>query len=170
MTNNFSPLHLRILAGLLATPTAESLAALQTLAEEQPWLQESVQQLSGWPLAEWQAEHTNLFINGYPKTCCPPFESAYREGTMNGPICHDLGHFYHMIGLEPLEGLQPDYLGVLLECAAYLLEQEPVNQEHWETLWQTHLAQWVPRFAADLQRHSQLPLYQQLGLQLQGLF
>jgi len=34
-----SPTHLRILAGLLAIPTEESVATLQALAEEHTWLQ-----------------------------------------------------------------------------------------------------------------------------------
>jgi putative dimethyl sulfoxide reductase chaperone len=170
MKNSPSPSLLRVLAGLLAIPTEESLGTLQALATEQAWLQPSLRQLAELPLTEWRAQHTRLFINGYPKTCCPPFESAYREGIMNGPVCHDIGHFYHAIGLQPIEGLPPDYLGVLLECAAYLLEQDPVSSSDWETLWQGHLAQWVPKFAEDLERHTELHLYQQLALQLKDLF
>lgn len=165
-----SPTHLRILAGLLAIPTEESVATLQALAEEHTWLQSAIPQLVELPLTEWRAEHTRLFINGHPKTACPPFESVYREGLMNGPVCHSIGHLYHAIGLAPIEGLSTDYLGVLLECAAYLLESDSLKTAYWDELWEGHLAQWVPEFAKDLAQQTSIQLYQQLALQLQDLF
>ena len=182
-----TPQQLRLLAGLLAMPEKESLAVLEELAVQNNWLSEPVQELKGISLGRWQAEHTQLFINGYPKTPCPPFESVYRHEMMNGPACSELESLYQSIGLEPIEGVPADYLGMMLECAAFLLELPPSSEAeeasnepsvetketaktHFQTLWQTHLAKWVPKFANDLQQHSQLRLYQQLGLKLQALF
>lgn len=162
--------QLRLLAGLLAKPEQESLEILQELAQEYFWLQPAVAQLASLALEQWQGEHTHLFVNGHPQTCCPPFESVYRNKIMNGPACEELNVLYKSIGLEPYVELPPDYLGMILECAAYLLEQEPLNQEVWNDLWHVHLLEWVPKFANDLQKCSNLLLYQQLGQQLHLLF
>jgi len=166
---NISSTHLRLLAGLLAAPGEESLEALTELAKEHPWLQAAVNQLAELSLAQWQVEHTRLFVSGYPKTRCPPFESVYRHHVMNSYLCEEISKLYRAVGLEPVEGLFPDYLGTLLECAAYLWEQ-PHYQPYREILWEQHIRSWVPRFADDLQQHSQLNLYQQLGHQLKELF
>jgi TorA maturation chaperone TorD len=170
LPNNITPDKLRLFAGLLASPSKDSLAVLIELTIENLWLQPAVAELQQMALDYWQAEHTRLFINGHPKTCCPPFQSVYRHGVMNGAICEDIERFYQSIGLETIDGLPPDYLGVLLECAAYLAEQQPVDAEQWQQLWQNHIVPWVPRFAEDLQSHSELILYRQLGVKLKELF
>lgn len=170
LPNNITPDKLRLFAGLLASPSKDSLAVLIELTMENLWLQPAVAELQQMALDYWQAEHTRLFINGHPKTCCPPFQSVYRHGVMNGAICEDIERFYQSIGLETIDGLPPDYLGVLLECAAYLAEQQPVDAEQWQQLWQNHIVPWVPRFAEDLQSHSELILYRQLGVKLKELF
>ncbi len=162
--------QLTLLINLLAAPQEDSLEILQELISEYPWLQNPVQQLGDLPLDHWQAEHTQLFVSGYPKTMCPPFESVYRRRIMNSSICGDILQFYHSIDLEPTNELPPDYLGTLLECALFLREQTPFNAEAWHALWAQHLNPWVPQFAKDLQQHSQLQLYQQLGQQLVTLF
>jgi putative dimethyl sulfoxide reductase chaperone len=184
-SNNITPQSLRLFSGLLATPTDESLEIIAELVQENLWLEEALEELREIPLDHWQGEHTRLFINGHPKTVCPPFESAYRYGLMNGPSCEQIEEIYSTVGLEAVEGIAPDYLGMMLECAAYLLEQkaftttadesgEEGNPEQttdlFQTLWQTHLATWVPKFAEDLAQQSQLRLYQQLGMKLKELF
>ncbi|RKZ39318.1 MAG: molecular chaperone TorD [Gammaproteobacteria bacterium] len=192
-SNKITPQQLRLFAGLLAKPGEESLAAIEEIAQEHHWLYDSIQELKEMSLEHWQGEHTQLFVNGHPKTVCPPFESVYRHGVMNGQACDDIERLYQESGLESVEGVPPDYLGVMLECAAYLLEQKStppsdittlqqnvdendiihLEEEAWknfQTLWQEHLTKWVPKFANDLQQHSELRLYQQLGLKLKELF
>ncbi len=166
--NTMQPEHLRLLGGLLAAPTEESLPLLQTLAEEHPWLRPGVAELANLPLDQWQGEHTRLFVNGYPKTVCPPFESAYRQGCMHGPATGELSDLYRRLGLTAGE-VPADYLGTELEAAAWLLEQ-PNTTELWHELWNNHLAIWTARFANDLQAGSQLHLYQDLGKQIAALF
>lgn len=165
-----SPTQLRVLAGLLAAPGEESLETIRELAQEHVWLIPAVEQLSHIPVEYWQAEHTRLFVNGHPKTACPPFESVYRHGVMNSPLCDEVDRLYHAVGLEVAGEFFPDYLGTLLECAAYVSEHLPSHQEHWEILWQKHLLSWVPQFAGDLQQHAKLKFYQELGKQLKELF
>nr|VFK07219.1 MAG: chaperone TorD involved in molybdoenzyme TorA maturation [Candidatus Kentron sp. LPFa] len=160
--------HLRFLAGLLAAPEAESLSALAELADEHAWLREPVAELSDLGLPHWQAEHTRLFISNYPKTLCPPFESAYRGGAPSG----ELKGLYLRIGLEAND-ISTDYLGAMLECAAYLLEEPEFVHNHdlWHELWDEHLAKWVPRFSNDLIHVPNcLLLYHRLGEEFSILF
>lgn len=184
-SNNITPQQLRILAGLLAIPDEDSLAVLEEISQQNSWLTDSFKELKTIPLEHWQAEHTGLFVNGYPKTPCIPFESAYRHSIMNGHVCGEIERIYQSVGLETIEDLSPDYLGVMLECAAFLLEQTLTPQansgedtevhpeefeRNFQALWQDHLAKWVPKFANDLQEHSQLRLYRTVGLKLKELF
>lgn len=170
LPDNIVPQNLTLFAGLLAAPSKDSLTILEELAQIHPWLQGVPEELNQWGLPRWQGEHTRLFINGHPKTACPPFESSYVHGQQSGAACNEVLSLYFHIGLQPVEGVFPDYLGTLLECAAYLAEQEPFDAESWEKLWNRHLLRWVPRFANDLEQHSRLRLYQQLGKQLKALF
>lgn len=166
---NASPETLRLLSGLLASPGGDSLEVLRELAGEHAWLGEPVAELEQTPLGEWQAEHARLFISGHPKTVCSPFESAFLGGTMFGAACDRLGDLYRRAGLRA-EGAPPDYLGTLLECAAYLQEQPCGHgNELSRELWREHLAAWLPRIGSVLQQESRLLLYRQLGRQLAGL-
>ncbi|MDD5242342.1 MAG: molecular chaperone TorD family protein [Sulfuricella sp.] len=167
---NASPETLRLLSGLLASPSIESLGVLRELAGEHAWLGEPIVELEQMPLEEWQAEHARLLISGHPKTVCPPFESAFLSGAMFGAACDRIGDLYRRAGLQA-EGAPPDYLGTLLECAAWLMEQDC---DHGNTLlqelWSEHLAAWAPQFGTVLQTESGLQLYRQLGRQLENLF
>jgi len=172
-----APAHLRRLSVLLSMPEEGALDALREMSDQVPWLGEAVAELEGVALDRWQAEHTRLFVSGYPKTPCPPFESAYRQGQMGGTMASDLVAFYRRVGLEP-EGVPADYLGTLLECAAYLADL--ARSEETESapclvvalereLWQEHLGHWLPRFAVDLKHAAQLKLYRALAVQLGAL-
>jgi len=166
--------HLRRLAILLALPEEGALEALREMAEQAHWLGESVAELAMLPLDRWQAEHTRLFISGYPKTSCPPFESAYRQGQMGGTAATDLQGLYRRAGLAATE-VPADYLGTLLDCAAYLTDLAQNRVEGsvdclaatlLTELWDDHLNRWLPRFARDLSTHASLLLYRELGAQL----
>ncbi|MTW22188.1 TorD/DmsD family molecular chaperone [Allochromatium palmeri] len=175
MMSNHDPSHLRRLAALLAMPEADALEALREIAEQQSWLAEPIAELESLPLEHWQAEHTRLFVSGYPKTPCPPFESAYRQGNMGGTTALDLQGLYHRAGLEAGE-TPPDYLGTQLEFAAYLLDAGQAEGSAdclagalATELWDEHLSRWLPRFAQDLQAQTELVLYRRLGEQLAAL-
>nr|VFJ98103.1 MAG: chaperone TorD involved in molybdoenzyme TorA maturation [Candidatus Kentron sp. H]VFJ98278.1 MAG: chaperone TorD involved in molybdoenzyme TorA maturation [Candidatus Kentron sp. H]VFK03420.1 MAG: chaperone TorD involved in molybdoenzyme TorA maturation [Candidatus Kentron sp. H] len=164
------PDHLRLLAGLLAAPEDDSLSVLSELSNEHPWLREPIEELARVGLPYWQAEHTGLFVINYPKTPCPPFESAYRSGEMGGKAAEELTTLYLRIGLKS-EDVPSDYLGTILACAAYLLEgPESVDEALWHELWEKHLASWVSRFANDiLGTENCLLLYRRLAEQLNTL-
>jgi len=120
----------------------------------------------GCPFEHWQAEHTRLFVTGFPKTVCPPFKSAYSGQGMSGSAVVELAGFYRSIGLSARK-MPPDYLGTILECWAYLTEQ--ANEDALATLWGQHLASWLPRFAGDLRQSAELLLYRLFGEQLELL-
>lgn len=168
------PAHLRRLATLLAMPEQGALEALREIAPDVSWLNAALESLERLPLEHWQAEHTRLFVAGYPKTPCPPFESAYRQRQMSGAFAQDLQGLYQRAGLEARE-IPADYLGAELELAAFLLDQRRDDStgclvaELERELWEDHLGRWLPRFARDLIEHAQLPLYRLLGEQLAWL-
>ncbi len=167
MVTRPDPEELRLLARLLGSPDEDSAAAIRDWAAEAPWLAAAGFELAAVPLGDWQAEHTQLFITGYPHTSCPPFESAYRHGMMNGPAVEELTEFYAHLGVVPEEDSPADFLGTLLDCAALLMEHDsPALAE----LWDRHLALWVPRFAADLAEHASLRLYRDAAARLAALF
>lgn len=160
--------ELYLLAMLLAQPADDALEALKDLLPQAPWLSEAVAELERLPLERWQGEHTRLFVNGYPKTPCPPFESAYRQGHMGGTAAGDLEALYLRVGLAST-GAPADFLGTLLECAAMLAERGDSDSKLCE-LWDEHLVRWAPRFADDLEAHGRLKLYRSVGIRLGRLF
>lgn len=175
------PEQLRLLAVLLAQPEADALEAIRDQLTHAPWLDPAIAELEGLPLAEWQGEHTRLFVNGYPKTPCPPFESAYHHGQMGGSAREELSSLYARAGLRAI-GAASDYLGTMLECAAFLTEQcaqppgpaggwagQDAPQRLLAELWEDHLIGWLPRFGRDLADAADLTLYRCLGEQLAEL-
>jgi TorA maturation chaperone TorD len=163
---NADPSRLRTLAALLAMPADDALEALRDMQQQAPWLESCLAEIEQLPLDHWQAEHTRLFVSAYPKVPCPPYESAYRHGAMGGASAVDLSDLYRRAGLRATD-MPPDYLGTMLECAAYLMEQG--LDELLGELADEHFGLWVHRFAGDLQEASELRLYRRLGRQIGNL-
>lgn len=161
------PTQLRIFASLLALPEGDAIDAVRDMQRLAPWLKPCLAELEQTPLEHWQAEHTRLLISGYPKTTCPPFQSAYLQGAMGGTSASDLEGLYRRAGLQTAD-VPADYLGTMLECAAYLQEQG--MDDLLRELAQEHMERWVPRFARDLTQNAELGLYRLLGAQLGCLF
>ncbi len=162
----YDPTNLRLHGLMLCMPDTESLSLLQTLSAEQSWMQAGLEELRQTPLDQWQGEYTRLFVNGFPKTAAPPYESVYRHATMFGPVVDKLHDLYREAGLTIGE-MPADYLGTQLEFAAHLAASEDPRAEHLQTrLWQEHLRHWLPRFTADLCQHSKLLIYRLWGGQL----
>lgn len=157
--------RLRLAAGLLAAPGEEALPALRELAGEHPWLVVARDELAALPLDAWQAEHGRLFVSGLPRTPCLPFQSAQLEGMLPGPSTSAVAAFYGEVGLAA-DDVAPDYLGAMLECAAYLAEAAPDKEA---ALWREHLLRWLPRYAETLGAESRLALYRGLAGELAAL-
>jgi len=157
---------LRLHGLMLCLPEEESLPLLQGLAVDHPWMQAGLHELVQTPLQHWQGEYTRLFVNGFPSTAAPPYESVYRHRTMGGPVVDELSELYHAAGLDA-GGMPADYLGTQLEFAAYLADSADPRAMGWQgRLWREHLLHWLPRFVADLCQHSRLLLYRLWGGQL----
>lgn len=155
--------ELRALGWLLGAPCAESLELLADWQRHLPWLAPALSELSAISLEDWQAEHTRLFLNGFPRTPCPPFASPYLGEGMCGAIMTQLAAYYQDWGLDWGQ-VPPDYLGNLLECLALHMEQaQPELTAHF---LDRYVRPWLPRFAADLQQAAQLELYRALGTRL----
>ncbi|MBF0136400.1 MAG: molecular chaperone TorD family protein [Magnetococcus sp. DMHC-1] len=162
--------ELTVLAGLLGQPEPESLAAVEEMASEFPWLQSALPELRQTPLTEWQAEHTRLFVNGIPRTLCPPFESYWRQGSMGGEFVPVIAGLFQRAGVEANPEIPPDYLGSMLDLVVHLRQQPAEHADLLRELWEDHLAVWVPQFAARLVSSTSLALYGMLGSRLRDLF
>ena len=161
-----------LLAGILASPSKESLETLESMATQLDWLEEAVKELQGTPLERWQGEHTRLFINGVPSTPCLPFASIWLHGTMHGQATVTINGIYQKAGLQSNMDM-PDFLGTLLEAAAYLSTPSQIPEEKrvelFNQLWEDFLVSWIPKFANKLVQESRLELYRKLGQKLLDL-
>lgn len=157
--------HLLLLSWLLGAPGDESLALLIEAGNDHPWLLPAIRQLEAASLGEWQAEHTRLFICGYPNTPCLPFLSAQTQGQMAGshPELHE---FYRGCGLAA-QDMPEDYLGTLLECGAWLLDNG--EAERYQQLVEQFFEPGLGRYGDKLAAEARLELYRALGQQLGAL-
>jgi nitrate reductase assembly molybdenum cofactor insertion protein NarJ len=102
---------------LFSYPTTENVRQMRELSDLTGLRSGEV--LSDLPLEEAQAEYTRLFISGYPKLLCPPYESYYREGVVYGNSSIEVKEWYGKQGLDfTCEGEPPDLLSAELEFLA----------------------------------------------------
>jgi len=168
--------ELHFLSLCLLYPQAELRAQLDSAAEAvaQPWVAELAAEFAAAPLESLQIEHTRLFVNAAPAVPCPPYESAYVDGHLLTATTAAVAAEYAAWGLAQSQETA-DFLPVELQFVAYLLElaaqsDAPAKIEQARRRFvREHLRPWLPRFAADVQQHSQLPFYRRLGEQLAAL-
>jgi TorA maturation chaperone TorD len=86
---------------------------------------------------------------------------------MGGTATSELRDLYRRAGLHSTD-VPADYLGAMLECAAYLREND--MDDLLAELTDKHLEQWLGKFAHDLEKSARLSLYHELGAQLGRLF
>jgi putative dimethyl sulfoxide reductase chaperone len=119
------------------------------------------------PLDQLQGEHTGLFINNHPRVPCPPYESAYREKSLMGNATASAASTYREWGLE-VNSEYADHAGAELEFMAFVIRLS-ARDESTDTLpvqrafLRDHLLTWMPTFASDIQRSSEIDLYTSLG-------
>ena len=73
-----------------------------------------------------QAEYTRLFLNGYPRTICPPYESVYLEQRMHGEAAVAVAAAYAEWEMKVEPGLI-DHLATELEFLAFLASAESLD-------------------------------------------
>jgi TorA maturation chaperone TorD len=162
--------ELNLLSGLLAEPCEDSLAAIEELAPQLPWLSaEALEQLRHTPLPDWQAEHTALFVSGHPKTHCMPFESVWMEGQMMGEAVMRINDYYQIAGFSIEADLPADFLGTELQFLAYLIEHHREQEELMHEVLDGMNA-WIPKFATAVRIHADLLIYKDWAKRLEALF
>ncbi|NTU90619.1 MAG: molecular chaperone TorD family protein [Chlorobiaceae bacterium] len=127
------------------------------------------------PLESLQAEYTRLFINGYPDTPCPPYESVYLEHQMHGKATMDVQKAYREWDLSVEAGLV-DHLSTEFEFLAFLATahalQSPISEEAEKSIREflgKHLCRWLPSFIADLKNSARIDAYTRLALWMESL-
>ena len=122
-------------------------------------------------LEDLQIEYTRLFINNAEGVPCPPYESAYLDGQLLTTTTAAVANFYASWGIKHTQETA-DFLPIELQFLAYLLElgaqsDSPESVEQARRQFENeHLLRWLPKFAADLEKHARLDCYRELGKQL----
>jgi TorA maturation chaperone TorD len=116
-----------------------------------------------------QAEYTRLFLNGYPRTVCPPYESVYLEKRMHGEAAVAVAAAYAEWEMSVEPGLI-DHLATELEFLAFLASAESLDnavsteaRKASDAFMKQHLTRWMPQFVADLKAGAKLDAYRMLG-------
>ena len=115
-----------------------------------------------------QAEYTRLFINGYPHTPCPPYESVYLEKRMLGEVSVEVQALYQEWDMSVETGLT-DHIATEFEFCSFLASALSVKTiamaaaASSNRFFKEHLCCWVPQFAADLKSATHLEAYKLLG-------
>ncbi len=115
-----------------------------------------------------QAEYTRLFINGYPHTPCPPYESVYLERRMLGEASIEVQALYQEWNMSVETGLT-DHIATEFEFCSFLASALSIKAiamaaaNSSDYFVKEHLCRWVPQFAADLKSSTHLDAYKLLG-------
>jgi TorA maturation chaperone TorD len=116
-----------------------------------------------------QAEYTRLFINGYPNTPCPPYESVYLEKRMLGDASVRVQSAYSQWDMTVESGLI-DHIATEFEFLAFLCTAESLNlaigleaRKSASLFIREHLCRWVPKFIEDLRCSASMEAYKLLG-------
>lgn len=166
----------RFLSSTFAYPNEGFISLLrknlaQVSATESPLgskLHQVVDLLEKEPLVKLQADYTRLFITGYPKTPCPPYESVYREKQLLGKSNQEVQTIYHEWGML-VDSRLADHLATEFEFLAFLSsasDQAEIADKAKKTervFIDDHFGKWVPKFANDLKSHAEIEGYKLLG-------
>jgi TorA maturation chaperone TorD len=120
-----------------------------------------------------QGEYTRLFITGYPKTPCPPYESVQLEGRIMGKAADAVEKIYKEWGMRVEPGIL-DHISTELEFCAFLLSASTLEedtaidaQEAYDAFKQNHLCVWLPGFLNKIQANADFQVYRQLAALVQ---
>lgn len=159
--------ELNLLASLLNAPDVNTKEAVLELAAHYPWLQPAADELAKLPVDVWQAEHSRLFY-GSRRIDHSSVSGLLSQYQSNLPL-QTLRQLGKRMGMG-LADVSLDYLGILLECTAYLYANPTVGKIFWPELWYEHFAYWIPDFCNELKCKSQLTLYRVIAERLCELF
>jgi TorA maturation chaperone TorD len=164
----------------LCKPTVETVinwrnAMSDILPEHAGDLQEAVQRIdlsSSQEMQDLLWDYTRLLVGPY-RLPCPPWESVYTSSKrlVLQEASDTVRATYDELGLElGASNVFPDHVGVELNFMGILLEkietsagEEETYRNHANDFLGTHLKNWIPRFAADMGRAAETPLYKALA-------
>src|SRR5438067_1330166 len=112
-----------------------------------------------------QAEYFDLF-DGLGRSRFLPYASFYLTGSLYGRPLARLRQMLHRLGIEPAEHLSEpeDHAAIVCELMASLAGGQiaaPAAAER--EIFETHLAPWIGRFFADLERADSASFYACVG-------
>lgn len=122
-----------------------------------------------------EVEFTRLFVNAYPKTPLPPYESVQRgEGGLWGTSTVEVVRSYAEAGLmfQRANGVAPDHLSAELEFAGFLLASASAAHqsdeggpfiELYEHHLSNHLAPWAGDFCRKVEDQARMDFYRAFG-------
>lgn len=166
-------LRYKFLSRCLAYPNEAFIPALREAMEKidanRDELRDLVAAFEREDVETLQAEYTRLFLNGYPRTICPPYESVYLEQRMHGEAAVAVAAAYAEWEMS-VEPCLIDHLATELEFLAFLASAESLENELSEearkasdAFMQQHFRRWTPQFVADLKAGATMDAYRMLG-------
>ena len=154
-------------AGRTAAPGPPgSLGVAPSYAELPPRLAE---RLEATPPDRLEAEYVRLFVNAMPEVPCPPYASAYLQGTLYGTVTARVRELYRKWGVDTHE--VPDHFAVEAAFLAGLLAAAPDDDEALRDLaWlRGHLRSWAPTFLRAVEVHDRTGVYADAARWARGL-
>jgi len=168
-------LTFRVLSQCFAYPENALLKELQSISvkgnNELTFTESIITAFQQEKTEKLQSEYTRLFISGYPRTCCPPYESFYREGRLLGEANLEVQEMYKEWGMA-VDPALADHIATELEFLAFLwsarklpsIEQKAIRAAN--QFLTDHLFVWGPLFACDLRNNTTLQFYRLIANQL----
>uniref|UniRef100_Q3AS11 Cytoplasmic chaperone TorD n=1 Tax=Chlorobium chlorochromatii (strain CaD3) TaxID=340177 RepID=Q3AS11_CHLCH len=147
-------------------PTLQN--ALQKISDNAARFQPLLDAFAAEPQEQLQAEYTRLFLNGYPNTPCPPYESVYREERMMGESSLAVQKLYQQWEIA-IDANLSDHLATELEFLAFLSAATTLTEVATDALatreyfLEEHVRQWLPQFCRDLQKEATVEAYRLLS-------
>jgi TorA maturation chaperone TorD len=154
---------------LLRTPNADLMSRLSNLRGDATPLGiahvDLAEAASRFEVAQVEREFFNLFI-GVGRSELLPYASYYLTGFLHERPLARLRAELATFGIERQEGqIEPeDHAGILCEIMSGLIDGRlPAPAESEQQIFQKHLAPWIGRFFADLERAQGADFYRRVG-------
>ncbi len=142
---------------------------LEDIEEHKSELHSLINLFKAEDLETLQGEYTRLFITGYPKTPCPPYESVELEGRIMGKAAEAVEKNYKEWGMSVEPGIL-DHISTELEFCAFLLSASMLEEETaleatkaYNAFKENHLVVWLPGFLSKLENSTNFVVYRQLA-------
>jgi putative dimethyl sulfoxide reductase chaperone len=154
---------------------SELLKSSENIEDQSKTLSTLTSSFESTALEHLQAEYTRLFINGYPNTPCPPYESVYLEKRMLGDASVRVQRAYSQWDMTVESGLI-DHIATEFEFLAFLHSADSLDlpigvdaRESSSLFIKEHLCRWVPKFIEDLNNSATIKAYSLLGAYMKGI-